>query len=69
MCFALSPNVLKPGTHDSHHDPESAEFAIGWCARQVYYEYQASLHRDVELERVPEIEDDHHFQSEHKNKK
>lgn len=50
------------GTLPEHHQRDSKEFAIGWCARQVYYEYQAALHRDVaRLEDVPLIQDDHHM--------
>jgi len=49
------------GTLAIHHDKDSAEYSVGLCARQVYYEYQAALHRDFELEKVPEIVDDHHF--------
>ncbi len=49
------------GTLAIHHDKESAEYSVGLCARQVYYEYQAALHRDFDLQKVPEITDDHHF--------
>jgi len=69
-CLANVPNLTVYDDHDfvdnwgtlpSHHDKDSVEYSVGLCARQVYYEYQASLHRDFVLEEVPQIVDDHHF--------
>lgn len=64
LCVAVLRCFLLPagGTHECHHDRNSPEYSIGLCARQVYYEYQAALHRDFgRLEDVPSIQDDHHF--------
>jgi len=69
-CMANVPNLTVYDDHDFvdnwgtlpvHHDRSSAEFSVGLCARRVYYEYQASLHRDVAPEQVEQVEDDHHF--------
>jgi len=49
------------GSIPEHHNKTGKVYAIGLVARQIYYEYQGCLSRDVDLLRVPSIIADHHF--------
>lgn len=63
FCFCFQDFVDNWGSQPHHRDKDrtSPDFFVALRARQVYWEYQGSLHSDVDLTRVEMIDKDHHM--------